>query len=145
MDVFSHFEKMVNIHALKQQPASTRKVDNQLLVSEDMKKKWDEATLGKETAAALIAVIEILVHDDNQVITCTMGDLVQLVGQYARLSLAGSCSAQVKSIVRFLQDFDPKRTDVVILERDKENLVHMKRKLEFLNQVEKDAQKGVSN
>jgi hypothetical protein len=136
---------MVNRHALKQQPASTRKVDNQLLVSEDMKKKWDEATLGKETAAALIAVIEILVHDDNQVITCTMGDLVQLVGQYARLSLAGSCSAQVKSIVRFLQDFDPKRTDVVILERDKENLVHMKRKLEFLNQVEKDAQKGVSN
>jgi hypothetical protein len=136
---------MVNRHALKQQPASTRKVDNQLLVSEDMKKKWDEATLGKETAAALIAVIEILVHDDNQVITCTMGDLVQLVGQYARLSLAGSCSAQVESIVHFLQDFDPKNTDVVILERDKENLVHMKRKLEFLNQVEKDAQKGVSN
>jgi len=81
MDAFADFEEMVDIPVLKRQPASTHKTDFHVLVDED---------------AALIAINKILLHDANQVMNCN-SDLVQLVEQYARLSLAGNRSAQVRS------------------------------------------------
>jgi len=137
MDAFSDFEKTVDIPILKQQPVSTTKFDFQVLVDEDMKKNWDEAKRGKETTAALIAINNLLLHDAKQVISWTMGDLVQLVGQYARSSLAGSYSAQMRSKISFWEHR---------VGREKMNgtFGHMKRKLEFLNKVEEDTQKGVS-
>jgi len=141
MDAFAVFEKMVDIPPLKQQPVSTHKNDFQVLVDEDMKKNWDEAKRGKETTAALIAINEILLHDANQVTSC-ISDLVQLAGQYARLSLAGSYSAQVRSTVSYLERLEG-MGHLVDQEKLKKTLGHMKRKLEFLNKVEEDAQKGV--
>jgi homoserine acetyltransferase len=143
MDAFSEFEKMVDISVLKQQPASTRKIDTQVLVDEGMRKKWDKAKRGKDTTAALIAINEMLLHDVNRAIR---GDLVELVEQYARLSLVGSCSAQVRSAISYLElqcrSLEAKGYQV-LLERVNERLGHMKRKLELLNKME-DAQKGVS-
>jgi len=118
MDAFTDFEKTVD---------------------EDMKKNWDEAKRRKETTAALIAVNDLLLHDAKQVTSWIMGDLVQLVGQYARLSLAGSYLAQLRSKISFLEGRERRLAD-----RTKVKLGHMKRELELLNKVEEDAQKGVS-
>jgi len=141
VDSFADFEKAVDIPILKQQPASTTKIDFQVLIDEDMKKSWDEAKRRKETTAALIAINDLLLHDAKQVTSGTMGDLVQLVGQYARLSLAGSYSAQVRSKISFLEGIVDHLADQ---EAVNGTFGHMKRKLEFLNKVEEDAQKGVS-
>jgi len=150
MDAFSNFTRVFNVppRASKGQATTTRKVNIVELVDDDMKKKWDKAKDGKERTAVLVAVNELVLHDINQIINCAMGDLVQLVGQYARLSLAGSCSAQVRSAVRLLRQrymaMDNKATAQDKLEKAKESLGHMKRRLELLSKVEEDAQKGVS-
>jgi len=138
VDSFANFEKTVDIPVLKQQPASTTKIDFQVLVDEDLKKNWDEAKRGKETTAALIAINDLLLHDAKQVFNCTTGDLVQLVGQYARLSLAGSNSAQLRSKINVLEG------RLVGQKQVNRTLGHMKRKLEVLNKIEEDAQKEVS-
>jgi len=75
MDAFADFEKTVGIPVLKQQPASTHKIDFHVLVDKDMKKNWDEAKRGKERTAALITINEFLLHDANQVISCYYGRL----------------------------------------------------------------------
>ena len=143
MKAFSIFEKTV---ISKQQPITTRKIeiDNQVLVDEDMKKKWDNARNAKETTAALIAVNEMRLHQLKQVNDCATGDLAQLVGQYVRLSLAGSCSEQVRSAVRCLEAAKRKPIYDYGLTTFGESLDHMKSKLELLNKVEEDAQKVVS-
>ena len=128
----------------KQQSITTRKIDNQVLVDGDMKRKWDDARDGKETTAALIAVNEMRLHQLKQVNNCAAGDLAQLVGQYARLSLAGNCSAQLRSAVRCLEAAKRKAIYDNGLTTFGESLDHMKSKLEFLNKVEEDAQKVVS-
>jgi hypothetical protein len=148
MDAFSDFDKTVDIPVLKQQPMTTRRVDDQVLVNEDMKKKWDEAKDWKETTAALIAINEIVLSDLNQAINCGTDHLVQLVGQCARLSLAKSCSVQIRNAVRFLEQkyiaMEKYGTAREKVEEVKESLDHMKRKLELLSKVEEDAQQGVS-
>jgi DNA repair ATPase RecN len=144
MDAFSDFERTVGIPVLKERPVTIRRIDSQVLVDDNMKKKWEEAKNGKETTAALIAVNEMVLHDLNQVINCPTGPLVQLVEQYARLLLAGSYSTQVRSAVRFLEQKEKKGISQDKLEKVKESLDHLKRKLEFLNKVEKDAHQGGS-
>ena len=139
MSVFSHFEKTTDILVLKQQHTTTRKIDNQVLVDEDMKKKWGEAKDGKETTATLIAVNEMVLHHFNQATNCAARDLVQLVDQYANLSFAGSCSARVRSAVRFLEDCIAKEKRKIgqdELQKVKGSLDHMMRKLEVLKKVE---------
>jgi hypothetical protein len=140
MDAFSNSDKTVNIPIRKQQSTTTHKIHNKVLVDEDIKKKWDEAKDGKETTAALIAVNEMVLHDLNQVIACVTNNLVPLAERYARLSLAGSCSAQVRSAVRFLEEqyhhMEVMRGRIA-QEKVKESLDHMKWKLELLNKVEK--------
>ena len=147
MNTFSNFEKTVDIPVSKQRPTATRKIDNQVLIDEDMKKKWDEAKDGKEGTAALIAVNEMALHILKQVGNCDTGDLVQLVKQYADLSLVGSCSAWAESVIKYLEfalnttmmDWHLDRQEIV-----GESLGNMKRKLEVLNKIEEDTQKGVS-
>ncbi len=141
MNAFSNFET-VDILVSKQQPSATRKIDDQVLV-EDTKKKWDEAKDGKEKTAALIAVNEMVLRHLNQANDCGTGDLVQLVEQYADLSLVGSCSTQAKSAVKFLEGMEM-NTDEDKLKTVQRNLRHMKGKLELLNKIEQDVQKGVS-
>ena len=144
MNTFSDFENTVDISVLKQWPTASRKFDNQVMVDENMKKKrWDVAKVGKERTAALIAVNQMVLHISN----CAMGDLVQLMEQYADLSLAGSCSVRAKSTVRFLEamenEFNDNDKGKGKLEMVKESLEHMKRKL-GLNKIEEDVQKGGS-
>jgi IS1 family transposase len=141
MDAFSNSDKTIDVPTRKQQPMITHNIDNQVLVGEDIKKKWDEAKNGKETAAALIAVNEMVLHDLNQVINRATGDLTHLAERYSRLSLAGSCSDQMRSAVRFLEQqhmaMKRNRTAQEKVENVKESLRHMKRKLELLNKVER--------
>ena len=146
MNTFSDFEKIVDIPISKQRSTATRKIDHQVLIDEDMKQKWDEAKDSKERTAGLIAVKEMALHILKQVGNCDTGNLVQLVKQYADLSLAGSCTMRAKSTVKFLEDKAKARSvrgenrpDTVKVDLD-----HMKRKLELLNKLEEDLQKGVS-
>ena len=144
MNTFSDFEKIVDIPISKQRPTSTRKIDNQVLIDEDMKRKWDEARYDKERTVALIVVNEMALHILKHVGNYATGDLMQLMEQYADLSLAGSCTVRAKSTVRFLEDKAEQgyrvenRPDTV-----REDLGHMRRKLKLLNKIE-DSQKGVS-
>ena len=94
--------------------------------------------------ATLLAVNEMVLH---RLILVTR-NLVQLVAQYADLSLAGSRSAQVRSAIRFLEQ---KYTTMKEggngqdeLQKVEESLGYMKRKLEVFEKVEEDTQKGVS-
>ena len=135
MSAFCGFEETVDIPVLKQQPTTSRKVDGEVLVDEDMRKEWDEA---KETTMTLISVNEMLQHELGQAINCAMGDLVQLVEQYDRLSLAGSCSAEVRSIVSLLEALEKMDLEEDELETVKKSLGHLKRKLELLTKVEVD-------
>ena len=148
MNTFSDFEKTVDIPVSKQRPMAIRKINNQVLVDEDMKKKWDEAKDGKERTAALIVINEMVLHVLKQVGNCATGDLVQLVEQYADLSLVGSCSVRMRSTVRFLEamekEFNDNDKDKGELETIKESLGHMKRKLQLLNKIEEDIRKGLS-
>ena len=143
MNTFSDFEKTIDIPVSKQRPTATRKIDNQMLVDEDMKTKWDEAKDGKERIAALIAVNEMALHILKQVVNCTTGDLEQLVEQYSDLSLAGSCSVLAKNAVKFLEAMEKEIIDKTQLKTVKESLGHMKRKLKLLKKIE-DVPKGVS-
>ena len=144
MNTFSDCEKTIDIPVSKQRPTATRSIDNEVLIDEDMKKKWDEAKDGKERTAALIAVNEMALHILKQVGNCDTGDLVQLVKQYADLSLVGSCSAWAKSAIQYLgfalNDIGTRDKREIV----RESLGHMKRKLEVLNKIEEDVQKGVS-
>ena len=142
MNTFSDSEKTIDIPVSKQLPTVTRNIDNQVLVDEDMKQKWDKAKDGKERTAALIAINEMAIHILKQVGNCDTGDLVQLVEQYADLSLAGSCSVQAKSTVRFLEAMENKfiDEDEDKLETVRESLDRMKRMLELLNEIEGDVQ-----
>ena len=148
MNAFSDVEKTVDIPVSKQQPTTTRKIDDQVLIDEHTRKKWDEARDGKETTAALIAVNEIALHILKHVDNCAMGDLVQLVEQYMDLSLAGSCSAWAKSAVKVLKATEKRIIDERITDMKKpavrKSLHHMKRKLRLLNEIEEDVRKGVS-
>ena len=106
-----------------------------------MKKKWDEAKDGKERTAALIAVNEMVLHGLKQVSGCATGDLVQLVERYIRLSLVGSCSAQVRSAME-QESMKLARIDGISTpERVTESLDHMKRELKPLKRVEERTQK----
>ena len=143
MDAFSDFEKIVDIPDLKQPPTTTHKIDNQVVVDEDMKNKWDEAKDGKERTTALIAVNEMVLHGLKQVTNLAMSDLVQLVEQYACLSVAGSCSAQVRHEASHLTVME-RSVGHPYSEEFRERLGHKERQLELLNRVEEDTLKGVS-
>ena len=144
MDAFSGFKKTVDIPILKQQSMTTRKIDGQVLVDEDMKMKWDEAKDGKETTTTLIAVNEMVLHELNPAIECAMGDLVQLVGWYDGLSLAGNYSFEVRGVVRSLETLEDMDIGKNELKEVKENLARMKRRPDLLGIVENRAKKGVS-
>ncbi len=142
MDAFSDFEKIVDIPDLKLPPTTIRKIDSQVLMDENMKKEWDEAKDRKERIATLIAVNEMVLHGIKQVINSALGELVQPVEHYARLSLAGSCSAQMRGEIKSLGAMVKRRFTYYEAEYRK-RLDQKKRKLELLNEVE-DALKGVS-
>jgi hypothetical protein len=108
-------------------------------------KEWEAAKDGTERTAILIAVRESVVHDLDQIINGATNDLTQQVERYARLSLSGSFSEQVGSAVRLLEQnyigLEKKGVGHDHLQRVKESLRNMKRKLEILNKANENARK----
>ena len=132
----SNFEKTVDMPASKHQPTTVQRVDRQVFVDYDMKKRWEAGKDEKEKTAALITVKKMMLHDLNQVIGRAINDLVQLMEQYACVSLTGCFSMQVGNAVGFLEQkcraMEQNGNGQDKLEVVKENLDHMKRKLELL-------------
>jgi len=118
-------------------------IDTQVLVDENMKKKWEVAKDEKEKTAVLIETHGKALYDLDRVIIGATDNLAQLVEQYARLALSGSFSAQVASAVRLLEQnytaLDKKGVDQHQLQRVTVSLVHMKRKLELLDNAKGEA------
>lgn len=141
MDIFS---RHVNRWGSEQQPTTAQESAIQVLLYEDKKRRWNEEKDGKETTTTLIAVNEMILYELNQAINHAMDDLVQLVERYDRLSLVGSCSAQVRSAVRFLEAMGEIDIGQDELANVKKSLEHLKRKLELLNEIEEIAKKGMS-
>jgi hypothetical protein len=100
---------------------------------------------GRGRKRCSIAFREKALRDLNQVINGATGDLAELVERYTRLSLSGSFSAQVGSAVRLLEQhctaLEKKGVDQDQLQKVKESLDHMKRKLELLNNAKEKARK----
>lgn len=101
----------------------------QALFYEGTKRRWDEAKDGNDMVTILIVVDEMKLYQLNQVANCAMGHLVQLVERYNRLSLVGSCLAQVRSTVSYLEAMEKLGIGRDRLEMVKESLGHMKRKV----------------
>jgi len=147
MDSFSNFKKTVDIPVTKQQPKTTRKFDKQVLVNQDMKKKWETAKDEMEKTAALIAVNEMVLYDLRQVISRPTNNLVPLLEEYARLSLTGSFSLHMESTVKFLEQkyivMEETGASQDELEKVKKSLDQMKRELEVLDNTKENGRQRV--
>lgn len=119
--------------------------DTQVLIDQDVKRKWAAAKDGKAKMAVLNAFRERVLRHLNQIINGATSDLARHVERYTLLSLSGNFSAQVHSVVRLLEQnymtLETKGVDSDQLQKVKESLEHMKRKLELLNDAKEKARK----
>ena len=113
--------------------------DTQVLVDQNMKKRWEEAKDGKENTTAIVVAGQKAVSDLDQAINSAINNLAQLVERYARLSLSGNIAAPVNSTVRLLA-LEGKGVGPDQLQRVNESLDHMRRKLELLNSMRGNCQ-----
>jgi len=147
MDSFSNFEKTVDMPVTKQQPKTTRKIDKQVLVNQDMKKQWETAKDEKEKTAALIAVNEMVLYDLRQVISRPTNNLVPLLEEYARLSLTGSFSVHMESTIKFLEQkyivMEETGASQDELEKVKRSMDQMKRELGLLDNTKENGRQRV--
>ena len=108
-------------------------------------KEWEAAKDGTEKTTILVAVREKVVHDLDQIINGATNDLAHQVDRYAYLSLSGSFSAQVGCAVRLLEQncrgLEKKGVGQDHLQRVKESLGNMKRKLQILNIANENARR----
>ena len=142
MAAWSNFEKAIDNAAREQQPTATHKIDKRMSADQEMRKRWEAAKDGKEKIMALIAVNELVLYDLNQAIHRATNDLAQLMEQHGGLSLSGSFLEQLYSGVRLLkQRYKGMEKTGADLQTVKRSLDVMKRKLEFLSNAAKDAQK----
>ena len=109
-------------------------MNTQASIDQNMK-GWEAAKDGNEKTAILVGVRENLVHDLDQTIAWATNDLAQQVGRYSYLPLSGGFSTQVGSAIRLLEQnyiaLEKKGADHDHLQRVKESLSNMKRKLEL--------------
>ena len=110
--------------------------DTQVLIDQNVKRKWAAAKDGKGKMAVLNAFRGRVLRDLDQIINGATNDLAQHVERYARLALSGHFLAQVASVVRLLEQkyiaLYMKGVGPDQLQKVKESLEHMKRKLEIL-------------
>jgi hypothetical protein len=108
-------------------------------------KEWDSAKDGTEKTAILLAKREKVLHDLDQIINGATNELARQVERYAHLSLSGSFSAQVGSAVRLLEQsyiaLEGKDVGHDHLQRVKESLGSMRRKLDVLKIAKENARK----
>jgi hypothetical protein len=141
MAVLSDIEKVVDRIARDQQPTAIHKIDRKMSVDQEMmKKRWEAAKDEKEKTVALITFNELVLHDLNQVIHRATNDLVQLMEQFAGLSLSGCFLEQLGSGVRLLEhrykDLEKTGADQV---KVKKSLDATKKLLEFLSNAMKNS------
>jgi hypothetical protein len=108
-------------------------LDKQVLVNQDMKRRWEAAKDEKEKAAVLLAASNKVLNDLNQVVSRATTQLAQVAQRYGRLSLLGSVSDEVGSAVRLLEqhhkNLERNRISEYQLQKVKASLDYMK---EFL-------------
>ena len=110
--------------------------DTQSSVKQNMK-KWEAAKDGAKKTALLDTIRDQVLSDLDRIINTATDDLAQLVGQYTRLSLSGSFSAQVGSAVRLLEQrylglAEKEDVSQDQLQKVKDSLNHTMRKLALL-------------
>jgi len=120
-------------------------IDTRVLIDQKVKRKWVAAKNGKRKMAVLITFREKVLRDLNQIINGATNDLAQQVERYTLLALSGSFSAQVGNAVRLLEQhymaLEKKGVGADQLQKVKESLDHMTRKLELLNNAKENAWK----
>jgi len=144
MGAFSNFKKTV---VLKRPSSKPLKIDKRVLVDQDLKKKWEAAKDEKERTVALIAVNETVLYELDRVINPAPNDLVQLMEEFDCLLLTGSFLAQVERAVWSLERKYTAMQGKGVGRRAKlievkENLDHMKRKLELLSRTKEKERVG---
>ena len=116
----------------------TQVIDTQVLIDQNVQRKWAAAKDGKGKMAVLSAFRERVLRDLDQIINGATSDLAQHVERYTLLSLSGNFSAQVTSVVRLLEQkyiaLYMKGVGPDQLQKVKESSEHMKRKLEILTE-----------
>ena len=107
--------------------------------------KWEEAKSEKEDAESLITTYEIALGDLNDAMGRTMGALARLAEDYAGLSLSGPFSAHVEKATRLLEHryktMEQGGVSMERLDKMRDSLDFMKRKLELVMKAEEKALK----
>ena len=120
-------------------------IDMQVLIDQNVKRQWAAAKDAKGKMAVLNALRERVLHDFDQIINSATSDLARHVERYDRLALSGNFSAQVDSVARLLEQnyttLETKGVGPDQLQKVKESVEHMKRKLELLNNAKENARK----
>ena len=122
--------------------------DIQVLVDEDMQKKWEMAKDEKEKVAALLEQGKKALQGLNKIISDATNNLSRLTEEFANLSLSGSFSTQVEKAVGLLEQtyksMEEKCVNPTQLQKVKDNLDQMTRKLELLNKVKERSEVRVA-
>ena len=125
--------------------AEWEKVMNTQTSVDQSMKEWEAAKDATEKTTILVAVREKVLHDLDQIINGATNDLAQQVERYAYLSLSGSFSSQVGCAVRLLEQnyigLEKKPVGQDHLQRVKESLDNMRRKLDVLNIANENARR----
>jgi len=118
--------------------------DTQASADENVK-KWEAAKAEKEETELLIATGESALRDLNDAMKRTIDELARRVEDYAALSLSGPFSVHMEKATRLLEqrytDMEQKGSSKEQLEKVKDSLALMKRKLELVVEAEEKAQK----
>ena len=103
-------------------------------------KKWEAAKAEKGDTESLIATYQSVLGDVNDAMDRTVDDLARLAADYAVLSLSGPFSAHMEKAIRLLEqrhmDMEHKGASKGQLEKMKDSLDLMKRKLELVTKAE---------
>ena len=114
-------------------------IETQVLIDQNVKRKWAAAKDGKGKMAVLNAFRGRVLRDLDQINNGATSDLARHVERHAHLALSGNFSAQVASAVRLLErnytTLETKGVDSDQLQQVKESLEHMRKKRELLNFV----------
>jgi len=118
--------------------------DTQASADENVK-KWEAAKAEKEETELLIATDRSALKDLDDAMKKTIDELAQRAEDYATLSLSGPFSAHMEKATRLLEqrytDMELKGSSKEQLEKVKDSLALMKRKLELVVEAEEKAQK----
>jgi len=108
-------------------------------------KKWGAAKAEKEEIESLIAKDRSVLKDLNDAMKRTIDELAQRAEDYATLSLSGPFSVHMEKAIRLLEqrytDMEQKGSSKEQLEKVKDSLALMRRKLELVVKAEEKAQK----